>query len=46
MARFLCGMSSPASMRARLYRHEGSGMLSDLPFGEVEVVAESFFGTA
>jgi ATP-dependent DNA helicase RecQ len=46
MARFLCGMSSPASMRARLYRHDGYGMLSDLPFGEVEVVAESFFGTA
>ena len=43
MARFLCGMSSPASMRARLYRHDGYGMLSDLPFGEVEVVAESLF---
>lgn len=43
MARFLCGMSSPASMRARLYRLDGYGMLSDLPFGEVEVVAESLF---
>jgi ATP-dependent DNA helicase RecQ len=43
MARFLCGMSSPASMRARLYRHDAYGMLSDLPFGEVEVLAESLF---
>jgi ATP-dependent DNA helicase RecQ len=43
MARFLCGMSSPASIRARLYRLDKYGMLSDLPFGEVEMVAESFF---
>jgi len=43
MARFLCGMSSPASMRARLYRHDEYGMLSDLPFEEVMVVAESIF---
>ncbi len=43
MARFLCGMSSPASMRARLYRHDGYGMLGDLPFREVEILAESFF---
>jgi ATP-dependent DNA helicase RecQ len=41
LARFLCGMSSPAMMRARLYRHDSYGMLSDLPFGDVEVVAES-----
>lgn len=43
MARFLCGMSSPATMRARLYRHDAYGMLSDLPFAEVSVVAESLF---
>lgn len=43
MARFLCGMSSPASMRARLYRFDEYGMLADLPFREVEVVAGSFF---
>jgi ATP-dependent DNA helicase RecQ len=43
MARFLCGMSSPASMRARLYRLDEYGMLADLPFREVEVVAGSFF---
>ena len=43
LARFLCGMSSPASMRGRLYRHDAYGLLADLPFTEVEVVAESFF---
>ena len=43
LARFLCGMSSPASMRARLYRLDENGTLSDLPFEEVEVIAESFF---
>ena len=43
MARFLCGMSSPATMRVRLYRHDAYGMLSDLPFREVESVAKSFF---
>lgn len=43
LARFLCGMSSPASMRARLYRHDAYGLLADLPFTEVDVVAESFF---
>jgi ATP-dependent DNA helicase RecQ len=35
LARFLCGMSSPASTRARLGRHDAFGMLSDLPFAEV-----------
>ena len=43
MARFLCGLSSPASMRARLYRFDEYGMLSDLPFEEVEILAESLF---
>lgn len=43
MARFLCGMSSPATMRARLYRHDAYGMLADVPFVEVRVVAESLF---
>ena len=43
MARFLCGMSSPASMRARLYRLDEYGMLADLPFEEVEIIAGSFF---
>jgi ATP-dependent DNA helicase RecQ len=35
MARFLCGMSSPASTRARLTRHDAFGSLSHLPFPEV-----------
>jgi len=43
LARFLCGMSSPASMRARLYRNDAYGLLSDLPFTEVEILAESLF---
>lgn len=43
LARFLCGMSSPASMRARLYRNDSYGLLADLPFTEVEIFAESLF---
>ena len=43
LARYLCGMSSPASMRARLYRNDTYGLLSDLPFTEVEIFAESLF---
>jgi ATP-dependent DNA helicase RecQ len=43
LARYLCGMSSPASMRARLYRNDTYGLLSELPFTEVEIFAESLF---
>jgi ATP-dependent DNA helicase RecQ len=43
LARFLCGMSSPASMRARLYRHDDYGMLADLPFEEARVLAGCLF---
>jgi ATP-dependent DNA helicase RecQ len=43
LARFLCGMSSPASMRARLYKNDAYGLLSSLPFTEVEIFAESLF---
>jgi len=43
LARFLCGMSSPASMRARLYRHDAYGLLSELPFEDVEIFSESLF---
>jgi ATP-dependent DNA helicase RecQ len=43
LARFLCGMSSPASMRARLYRHDAYGMFADMPFHEVEILAGSWF---
>ncbi|MEY5019660.1 MAG: hypothetical protein RLZ22_748 [Verrucomicrobiota bacterium] len=41
LARFLCGMSSPASTRARLGRHDAFGMLSDLPFAEVLTLASA-----
>jgi ATP-dependent DNA helicase RecQ len=41
LARFLCGMSSPASTRARLGRHDSFGMLADLPFSEVLTVANA-----
>jgi ATP-dependent DNA helicase RecQ len=35
LARFLCGLTSPATSRARLTRLESFGMLSALPFAEV-----------
>lgn len=41
LARFLCGMSSPASTRARLSRHDAFGMFADLPFAEVLAMAEA-----
>jgi ATP-dependent DNA helicase RecQ len=41
LARFLCGMTSPASIRARLTRHEAFGILSDIPFSEVLAIAEA-----
>jgi ATP-dependent DNA helicase RecQ len=44
LARFLCGMSSPASTRARLGRHDSFGMLADLPFADVLAIAEACFG--
>lgn len=44
LARFLCGMSSPAAMRERLYRHDAYGLLADVPFADVLVVGESFRG--
>ena len=44
LARFLCGMSSPASTRARLGRHDSFGLLADLPFADVLAIAESIRG--
>ena len=41
LARFLCGMASPAATRARLTRNYAFGMLADLPFAEVLVIAEA-----
>ncbi len=41
LARFLCGMSSPAATRARLSRHNSFGLLSDLPFADVLAITEA-----
>jgi ATP-dependent DNA helicase RecQ len=35
MARFLCGLTSPALSKARLSRHERFGALEEHPFGEI-----------
>lgn len=35
VARFLCGITSPATSRARLGRHDAFGMLEKVPFAEV-----------
>ena len=40
LARFLCGMASPAATRARLTRNNAFGLLAHLPFAEVRVIAE------
>jgi ATP-dependent DNA helicase RecQ len=34
-ARFLCGLTSPATTRAKLTRHELFGTLADRRFGDV-----------
>jgi ATP-dependent DNA helicase RecQ len=34
-ARFLCGLSSPATVRAKLTRHPAFGLLDDVPFANV-----------
>ena len=40
LARFLCGIGSPAAQRAKLSRHECFGLLGQVPFAEVLVIAE------
>ncbi len=40
LARFLCGITSPAVTRARLSRHDAFGLLQHLPFAEVLVLAK------
>ena len=35
LARFLCGLTSPATTRAKLKAHASFGLLADVPFGEV-----------
>jgi ATP-dependent DNA helicase RecQ len=44
LARFLCGMTSPATLRARLTRHDTFGLLSDIPFADILVIAEAASG--
>lgn len=41
LARFLCGMTSPATLRARMTRHDAFGMFADMPFGDVLAIAEA-----
>ena len=41
LARFLCGMASPAATRARLTKHDAFALFADLPFADVLAIAES-----
>lgn len=41
LARFLCGVHSPAMMRYRLYQHRDWGMLGRLSYDEVLAIAEA-----
>ena len=41
LAKFLCGMASPAAIRARLTRNNAFALLADLPFSEVLAIAEA-----
>lgn len=41
LARFLCGISSPAAARAGLAKHDAFGLLEDVPFQDVLGFAES-----
>jgi ATP-dependent DNA helicase RecQ len=41
LARFLCGITSPAASRAKLSRHDHFGLLSEVPFQTVLAQAES-----
>jgi ATP-dependent DNA helicase RecQ len=41
LARFLCGLTSPATSRERLTRHDAFGMLERVPFAEVLTQAET-----
>jgi len=40
VARFLCGINSPAASRARLTKHPMFGMLADVPFRDVMAFVE------
>jgi len=41
LARFLCGMASPAATRARLTRNDAFALFADLPFADVLAIAEA-----
>jgi ATP-dependent DNA helicase RecQ len=40
LARFLCGLTSPATTRERLGRHAAFGLLARVPFADVLAEAE------
>jgi len=44
LARFLCGLTSPATSRERLGRHAAFGLLAGVPFAAVLARAESLAG--
>ncbi len=41
LARFLCGLSSPATIRARLTKHDSFGLLEKIPFADVLAQTET-----
>jgi ATP-dependent DNA helicase RecQ len=41
LARFLCGMASPAATRERLTRHAAFGMFAEIPFADVLAIARA-----
>ena len=45
LARFLCGLTSPATTRERLGKHAAFGVLSRVPFAEVLAEAETLLKT-
>jgi ATP-dependent DNA helicase RecQ len=46
LARFLCGLTSPATTRERLGRHAAFGVLARVPFADVLAEAETLLQTA
>jgi ATP-dependent DNA helicase RecQ len=40
LARFLCGLSSPATTRAKLRKHADFGLMESTPFSEVLAFVE------
>ncbi|MBK1881192.1 RecQ family ATP-dependent DNA helicase [Luteolibacter pohnpeiensis] len=41
LARFLCGMTSPATLRSRLTKHDAFGLLDRLPFEDVMAITKT-----